>query len=79
MTSPLDDDILDGLFHGAALRAFLEQAAIERGWPDTEATRRRAFGLYEAELASRNRPTAEIDKTQPRALRCNVITEVPNG
>lgn len=53
------DDILDGLFHGCALTAFLEQAQAERGWPNPEATRRRAYQLYEQALAEKNgRPKA---------------------
>lgn len=42
----VDDNILDDLFHFCALRAYLEQAAIEGCFPDTEATRRRAYDLY---------------------------------
>jgi hypothetical protein len=49
-----DDDILDDLFHGCAFAAFVDQAAAERGWPDPEATRRRAFRYYEDELARKN-------------------------
>ncbi len=48
------DEILDGLFHGCALHAFLDQAAEERGWPSLEGTRRRAFAYYEEELAKKN-------------------------
>jgi hypothetical protein len=48
------DEILDGLFHGCAFTAFLEQAQAEQGWPDIEATRRRAFDYYEQELAIKN-------------------------
>jgi hypothetical protein len=48
------DDILDGLFHGSALAAFLDQAQEERGWPSVEGTRRRAFAYYEDELAKKN-------------------------
>jgi len=51
MTEP--DDILDDLFHGCAFRAFLEQAVAHQTWPSPEATRQRAFTLYEAELAAR--------------------------
>lgn len=46
-----DDEILDDLFHGCAFAAWLEQAAIEGGPPDGEATRRLAFRYYEEELA----------------------------
>jgi hypothetical protein len=48
------DEILDDLFHGCALRAFLEQAVTEQSLPDCEATRRRAFELYEQALRSRH-------------------------
>ena len=48
------DEILDGLFHGCALAAFLDQAEEERGWPSSEATRRRAYRYYERELAETN-------------------------
>jgi hypothetical protein len=59
MTDPLDD-----LFHGCALQAFLEQAAIERNWPDMAATRLRAFDLYEQALAAQSRLRAQIDKAR---------------
>jgi hypothetical protein len=48
------DDILDGLFHGCALAAFLEQAEAEQGWPESEATKQRAYRLYEDALAAKN-------------------------
>ncbi len=48
------NDPLDDLFHACALLAFLEQAADCQGWPDEEATRRRAFALYEQALAEKN-------------------------
>ena len=47
-------DILDDLFPACALAAFLEQAAREQGWPNSEATRRRAYQLYEEALAVEN-------------------------
>ena len=50
----MNDDILDDLFLGCALAAFLDQAAIEQNWPDAEATRRRAYGYYEEVLAAKN-------------------------
>lgn len=50
-----DDEILDDLFHGCALRAFVEQASIERRDPDPELTRRRAYALFEAEKKARPR------------------------
>ena len=48
------DSILDDLFHGCALAAFLEQAEAQQGWPDCVATRRRAYRLYEDALAGKN-------------------------
>src|SRR5262245_32260437 len=55
MTSDADD-VLDDLFHGCALRAYLEIWA-ETGQfpPDCEATRQRAYRHYEAELARKPR------------------------
>jgi hypothetical protein len=58
MTDDLDD-ILDSLFHGCALAAYLDQAAEDGGWPpDSEATRQRAYRYYEEELAKKNRAKA---------------------
>jgi hypothetical protein len=48
------NDIFDDLFHGCALAAYLDQAAIVQGWPDQEATRRVAFDLYEDALRAKN-------------------------
>jgi hypothetical protein len=45
--------VLDDLFHGCALAAFLERAVAEGGWPCVEATRRLAYDLYENSLAQR--------------------------
>ena len=49
-----DDDILDDLFHGCALAAYVDQAIAEQGWPDSEATKRRAYRYYEDALAENN-------------------------
>lgn len=49
-----DDEILDSLFHGCALQAFVEQAIAEQGPPCPERTRRRAYQLYETALAEKN-------------------------
>ena len=49
-----DDDILDDLFLGCAFAAFIDQSIEQRGPPDQEATRRRAYQLYEEALAERN-------------------------
>ena len=48
------DSILDDLFHGCALLAYLDQAEIDQTWPpDSEVTRRRAYRYYEEALAER--------------------------
>ncbi len=50
------DEILDSLFHGCALTAYLEIAAELDCWPPpAEATRCRAYDLYEEALAEKNR------------------------
>lgn len=46
----MNDPALDDLFHACALRAFLREAREARGWPAEEATRRRAYQLYEEAL-----------------------------
>ena len=51
----MSEDILGSLFHGCAFVAFLDQAAVEGGWPDETATRVRAYRYYEEELAAKNR------------------------
>lgn len=48
-----DDDILDDLFHGCAFAAYVDQAIEEKGPPDSERTRRRAYRYYEEALADR--------------------------
>jgi hypothetical protein len=48
------DDILDDLFHGCALIAYIDQAIEEQGPPDCERTRRRACRYYEEALAEKN-------------------------
>ena len=51
----MTDDILDSLFHWAALRAYLEvYAATKHFPPDSGATRRRSYELYEDALAEKN-------------------------
>jgi hypothetical protein len=52
--SKTDDDILDDLFHGCAISAFVELAIKEGGPPDQEATRQLAYRLYEDALAAKN-------------------------
>jgi hypothetical protein len=47
-------EMLDDLFHGCAIAAFVEIACQSCSWPGSEATRQLAYRLYEAEIASRN-------------------------
>ena len=47
--NPLDD-LFDDLFHAAAFAAYLDEASLQQGPPDSERTRRRAFRYYEEEL-----------------------------
>jgi hypothetical protein len=49
------ENILDDLFLGCALTAFLQVAFEQRAMPDAEATRRRAYQLYENALRAGNR------------------------
>jgi hypothetical protein len=49
-------------FHGCALAAYLDQAAEQQGWPDSEATKRRANDYYEQALREKN-----AAKAAPRA------------
>lgn len=52
----MNDEVpLDDLFHGCALRAFVEQAERTQGWPDPEETRRLAYQYYEEALATSRR------------------------
>ncbi len=52
----MNDEVpLDDLFHGCALRAFVEQAERQQGWPDPEETRRLAYRYYEEALARSRR------------------------
>ena len=74
MTSHPPDDILDDLFHGCALAAFVEQAHLQKSWPDREETRRRAFRLYEEQLA-RMPLHKRMDEARPEALRCNASAD----
>lgn len=47
--------VFDDLFHQCAWAAYLDVAAERRDWPDSEATRQRAFAHYEAALRARGR------------------------
>jgi hypothetical protein len=63
----MTDSILDDLFQGCALTAFLKQARDQQGWPDAETTRRLAYRLYEQALAEKNestRSTSDLPKVK---------------
>jgi hypothetical protein len=47
------DEILDDLFHGCALAAYVELAVECGGIPDEEVTRQRAYRYYEEALAEK--------------------------
>lgn len=52
MTVPADDSILVNLFHGCALRAYMEVIVTTGEYPPArEATRRLAYRSYEEALA----------------------------
>src|SRR3954467_6650544 len=67
----MTDSILDDLFPACALAAFLEQAALEQGWPDSEATRRRAYRIYEEALAVKNGRAAGAGTHRQRPATCD--------
>ena len=48
------DEILDSLFHGAALAAFVEEACIAKDFPCPIKTRKRAYRYFEDALAEKN-------------------------
>ena len=53
------DDILDDLFHGCALAAYLDQAAEQQGWPRFRGhPHPEAYDYYEAAAASKHRRPA---------------------
>lgn len=44
-------DILDDLFHNAALLAFVAEARAVQGWPALERVKGHAYRLYEEHMA----------------------------
>ena len=50
----MSDDLLDDLFHGCALEAFLRVARLKQDWPEPAETRALAGRLYENALADKN-------------------------
>ena len=59
------DEILDSLFHGCALAAYLDQAVAEQDWPSSEATRVRAYRYYEDALAEKHRRKSAAIMPEP--------------
>ncbi len=53
------DELLNELFHGCALAAFVDQAVAEGGPPDSEAVRKRAYRYYEQSLTDKQRERRE--------------------
>jgi hypothetical protein len=47
------DDILDDLFHGVALAAFVEESCLVQAYPSIERTRCRAYAYYEDAIKSK--------------------------
>lgn len=54
-----NDEFLDDLFLGCAFAAYVDQAVDEKGPPDSEATRKRAYAYYEQQLAEQSQPPHE--------------------
>lgn len=48
------DDLLDDIFHGAALAAFVEEAYLAKDFPCLIKTRQRAYRYFEDALAEKN-------------------------
>lgn len=48
------DQLLDDLFHGAAIAAFVEEAILAKRSPCPIKTKRRAYRYYEEALAEKN-------------------------
>jgi hypothetical protein len=44
------DEMMDDLFLGCAIAAYVEEARAVQGWPDSERVKQRAYKLYEAAL-----------------------------
>jgi hypothetical protein len=76
----MTDDILDQLFHGCALKAYLEVWAETRQFPpDSETTRQRAFRLYEAALAEKNRHKQPQGSGRTPLREAGTGCEAPEG
>jgi hypothetical protein len=72
-----EDDIMDELFHACSLAAYLQQAQIQQGWPDSEATRRRACAHFEEALKTKNVGDRSTPKSDDCQLNRSVVPPVP--
>ena len=68
----MTDDILDDLFHACSLAAYLQQAQLQQGWPDSEATHRRACAYFEEALKTKNLG----DRSRPKSDECQLNRSV---
>lgn len=59
------DEILDDLFHGCAVAAFVEEARAAQGWPEQEKTRQQAYATYEEERKSLARTADPVYPPKP--------------
>jgi hypothetical protein len=73
----MTDDILDDLFHACSLAAYLQQAQIQQGWPDSESTHRRACAYYEQALKTKHLGDRSKLKPDERQLNRSVVPPVP--
>jgi hypothetical protein len=74
-----DDDIMDDLFLGCALAAFVEEAISRKGPPNMEATRLRAYRLYEESLAERQTSPVAVPRLTGEGLRLTSPKHQPRG
>jgi hypothetical protein len=71
MTQTDEEGVLDDLFHGCALAAYVELARACGGIPDSDETRRLAYRYYEEALADfgRNEGLSRRGKTPAQMAR----------
>ena len=63
------DPIWDDIFHGCAFEAFVRIAREQQGWPDSEAVKKLAYSLYEAELRASQKPDSHDRRHEGRNRR----------
>jgi hypothetical protein len=60
------EDVIDSIFHGCAVAAYVEiWRRTGQFPPDSEATRQLAYHYYEEELAARNRRKTAQKRDEP--------------